>query len=145
MKFWDTSAIVPLLVIEPGTGTAKSILTGDSSVVVWWGTRTECVSALSRQIRDGSLRIEDERQARRVLQQLGDAWSEVQPSELLRGTAERLLAVHALRAADALQLAAALHWCQRQPMNRDLVSFDTRIRDAAYKEGLPNVAGPLRS
>jgi hypothetical protein len=81
------------------------------------------------------LRIEDERQARRVLQQLGDAWSEVQPSELLRGTAERLLAVHALRAADALQLAAALHWCQRQPMNRDLVSFDTRIRDAAYKEG----------
>jgi uncharacterized protein len=135
VKFWDTSAIVPLLVIEPGTGTAKSILTGDSSVVVWWGTRTECVSALSRQIRDGSLRIEDERQARRVLQQLADSWSEVQPSELLRGTAERLLAVHALTAADALQLAAALHWCQRQPINRDLVSFDTRIRDAAYKEG----------
>jgi uncharacterized protein len=135
VKFWDTSAIVPLLVIEPGTGTAKSILTGDSSVVVWWGTRTECVSALSRQIRDGTLRIEEERQARRVLQQLADAWSEVQPSELLRGTAERLLAVHALRAADALQLAAALHWCQRQPMNRDLVSSDTRIRDAAYKEG----------
>jgi predicted nucleic acid-binding protein len=135
VKFWDTSAIVPLLVIEPGTGTAKSILTGDSSVVVWWGTRTECVSALSRQIRDGSLRIEDERQARRVLQQLADSWSEVQPSELLRGTAERLLAVHALTAADALQLAAALHWCQRQPINRDLISFDTRIRDAAYKEG----------
>ena len=135
MKFWDTSAIVPLLVIEPSTGSAKSILTGDSSVVVWWGTRTECVSALNRQIRDGSLRNEDERQARQVLQQLADAWSEVQPSELLRGTAERLLAVHALRAADAFQLAAALHWCQRQPMNRNLVSFDTRLRDAAYKQG----------
>jgi uncharacterized protein len=135
VKFWDTSAIVPLLVIEPGTGTAKSILTGDSSVVVWWGTRTECVSALSRQIRDASLRIEEERQARRVLQQLADAWSEVQPSELLRGTAERLLAMYALRTPDALQLGAALQWCQRQPMNRDLISFDTRIRDAAYKEG----------
>ena len=135
MKFWDTSAIVPLLVIEPGTVNAKSILTGDSSVVVWWGTRTECVSALNRQIRDGSLRNEDERQARQVLRQLADAWSEVQPSELLRGTAERLLAVHALRAADAIQLAAALHWCQRQPMNRDVVSFDTPLRDAAYKEG----------
>jgi hypothetical protein len=70
-----------------------------------------------------------------VLQQLTDAWSEVQPSEILRGTAERLLAVHALRAADAFQLAAALHWCQRQPLNRDLVSFDIRLRDAAYKEG----------
>lgn len=135
MKFWDTSAIVPLLVVEPSTDTAKTILTGDSSVVVWWGTRTECVSALNRQIRDGSLRIKDERQVRQVLQQLTDAWSEVQPSEILRGTAERLLAVHALRAADAFQLAAALHWCQRQPLNRDLVSFDIRLRDAAYKEG----------
>jgi hypothetical protein len=81
------------------------------------------------------LRIEDERQTRQVLQQLASGWSEVQPSESLRGTAERLLAVHALRAADAFQLAAALHWCQRQPMNRHLVSFDTRLRDAAYKEG----------
>ncbi len=135
MRFWDTSAIVPLLVIEPSTGTAKSIITGDSSVVVWWGTRTECVSALNRQVRDGSLRNQDVHHARRVLQQLADAWSEVQPNESLRATAERLLAVHALRAAGAFQLAAALHWCQRQPMNRHLVSFDTRLRDAAYKEG----------
>jgi len=135
VKFWDTSGIVPLLVVEPSTVTAKSILTGDPSIVVWWGTRTECVSALNRQIRDGSLRTEDERQARQVLQQLGEVWSEVQPSELLRGTAERLLAVHALRAADALQLAAALQWCQHQPRNRDLVSFDGRLRDADYKEG----------
>jgi predicted nucleic acid-binding protein len=135
VKFWDTSAIVPLLVIEPITGTAKSIITKDSSVVVWWGTRTECVSALNRQIRDGNLRNEDERQARRVLQQLADVWSEVQPNDLLHATAERLLAVHALRAADAFQLAAALHWCQRQPANRHLISFDTRLRDAAYKEG----------
>ena len=81
------------------------------------------------------MRIEDERQARQVLQQLANAWSEVQPSELLRGTADRLLAVHALRVADALQLAAALHWCQRLPMNSQLISFDGRFRDAAYKEG----------
>jgi len=144
VKFWDTSAIVALLVIEPSSGTAKSILTEDPSVVVWWATRTECVSALNRQIREGTLRLEDERQARQVLQQLAGAWSEVQPSESLRGTAERLLAVHALRAADALQLAATLHWCQRQPVNRHLVSFDTRLRDAAYKEGftvLPSHTG----
>jgi predicted nucleic acid-binding protein len=67
--------------------------------------------------------------------QLALAWTEVQPSELLRTTAERLLAVHGLRAADAFQLAAALHWCQRQTTNKELVSFDTRLRDAAYKEG----------
>jgi uncharacterized protein len=135
VKFWDTSAVVPLFVIEPSTGTVKSILTKDSSIVVWWATRTECVSAVNRQAREGSLQIEDERQARHVLRQLADAWAEVQPSEILRETAERLLAVHLLRAADAFQLAAALHWCQRQPTNRELVSFDMRLRDAAHKEG----------
>jgi hypothetical protein len=135
VKFWDTSAVVPLCVIEPSTGIVKSILTRDPSIVVWWATRTECASALNRQTREGSLRIEDERQARHVLRQLADTWTEVQPSEILRGTAERLLAVHVLRAADAFQLAAALHWCQRQPMNKELVSFDTRLRDVAYKEG----------
>ena len=102
MKFWDTSAIVPLLVNEPSTGTAKSVLTNDTSVVVWWATRTECVSALHRQIRERSLDIEDERRAREVLHHLAGAWSEVQPGETLRSTAERLLAVHALRAADTL-------------------------------------------
>ena len=91
-------------------------------MVVWWATKTECVSALVRQTRDGSLRIEDERQARQVLGQLAEAWIEVQASEVLRGTAERLLAVHALRAADAFQLAAALHWCQRQTTNMEISS-----------------------
>lgn len=81
------------------------------------------------------MRIDGERQSRHVLAQLAGAWIEVQPSEMLRGTAERLLAVHALRAADAFQLAAALHWCQRQPTNKDLVSFDTRLREAGHKEG----------
>jgi predicted nucleic acid-binding protein len=135
VKFWDTSAVVPLCVDEPASVTVKPILTRDTSLVVWWGTRTECISALMRQVRERSLRTEDERHAREVLVQLVGAWTEVLPSDTVRGTAERLLAVHALRAADAFQLAAALHWCQRQPMNRDLVSFDARLRDAAYKEG----------
>jgi predicted nucleic acid-binding protein len=97
-----------------------------------------------RQTRDGSLRIEDERQARQVLGQLADAWIEVQPSEILRGTAERLLAVHALRTADAFQLAAALHWCQRQTTNKELVSFDIRLREAGHKEGFTLLPSEIR-
>jgi predicted nucleic acid-binding protein len=97
-----------------------------------------------RQTRDRSLRIEDERQARQVLGQLADAWIEVQPSEILRGTAERLLAVHALRAADAFQLAAALHWCQRQTTNKELVSFDIRVREAGHKEGFTLFPSEIR-
>lgn len=135
MKFWDTSAIVPLCVDEPGSATVKAILAKDPSIVVWWATRTECVSALMRQVREGGLSATGERQAREVLEILAKTWVEIQPSETLRGTAERLLAVHSLRAADAFQLAAALQWCQRQTAARSLVSFDTRLREAGHKEG----------
>ena len=135
MKFWDTSAIVPLCVNEPGSSTVKAILVKDPSMVVWWATRTECVSAFMRQVREGSLSAADERQAREVLGTLVQAWIEVQLSETVRGTAERLLAIHPLRAADAFQLAAALLWCQGQTVGMFLVSFDIRLREAGHKEG----------
>ncbi len=135
MKFWDTSAIVPLCVNEPSSALVKTVLTQDSSLVVWWATRTECVSALKRQIREGSLTIEGEQQARTVLHSLAQIWIEIQPSRDLRSVAERLLAVHPLRAADALQLAAALQWCQSQTIGQSFISFDMRLREAARKEG----------
>ncbi len=135
MKFWNTSAIVPLCVQEPNSGTVREILVGDPSVVVWWGTRTECISALMRQVREGSLTPTDERAARHVLQTLMQTWTEMQPSEALRSTAERLLTVHTLRTADALQLAAAIQWCQRLTTGQRLVAFDRQLRDASYREG----------
>jgi predicted nucleic acid-binding protein len=135
VKFWDTSAIVSLCVTEPRSATVKAILREDPSIVVWWGTRTECVSALMRQVREGALSTIGERQARQVLETLAKTWSEILPSEALRGTAERSLAVHPLRAADAFQIAAALQWCQRHPRGMAFVSFDTRLREAVYKEG----------
>ena len=135
MRFWDTSAIVPLCVDEPSSALVKALLQEDPLLVVWWATRTECVSAFMRQIRERSLRAVGERQAREVLEILAKTWIEVQPSAMLRRTAERLLAVHPLRAADAMPLAAALQWCRRQPTDQGFVSFDNRLRDAAYKEG----------
>lgn len=83
MKFWDTSAIVPLCVQEPNSGTVREILIEDPSMVVWWGTRTECISALVRQVREGGLTPTDERTARHVLQTLMQTWTEMQPSETL--------------------------------------------------------------
>jgi predicted nucleic acid-binding protein len=70
-----------------------------------------------------------------LLEALASAWIEIQPTGNLRGTAERLLAVHPLRAADAFQLAAALQWCRGQTAGMSIVSFDDRLRDAAHKEG----------
>lgn len=141
MKFWDTSAIVPLCVAEPSTAAVKSIHSKDSSIVVWWATRTECVSAFTRQRRESSLNMQSERQARHLLGLLAATWSGVQPSDMLRATAERLLAAHPPRAADALQLAAALFWCQRQTAHRELVTFDIRLREAGRREGFRAIPG----
>jgi predicted nucleic acid-binding protein len=107
----------------------------DSSLVVWWATRTECISALARRRREGRLRAADEAQARRLLAALAATWSEVSPSERLRQRAERLLAVHAVRAADAFQLAAALLWARGETAGHAFVSFDDRLREAAGREG----------
>lgn len=135
MKFWDTSAVAALCVAEPTSATARAAAFADPAMIVWWGTRTECVSALARRVREGGMSGTGERQARDVLRQLVQVWAEVQPSESLRDTAERLLAVHPLRAADAFQLAAALQWCQGAAAGHAVVSFDARLRGAAYREG----------
>ncbi len=136
VRFWDTSAVVPLLVNEPGTAVVRPLCATDPAVVVWWGTRIECVSALARQRRDGTIRSSVERDARRVLAALGREWSEVAPTETLRKRAERLLGLHPLRSADALQLAAALIWSRDEQAAHDFVSLDERLRDAAALHGL---------
>ena len=141
MKFWDASAVVPLYVLEPSSEVIKAILVEDPSMVVWWSTRTECVSALMRQVREGNLTPADERAARHVLHALSQAWTEIQPGEALHGTAERILAVHSLRTADALQLAAANTWCQGPAAGRCVVSLDRRLSHAAYREGFTVLPG----
>ena len=135
MKFWDSSAIVPLCVKEPSSDAVRSLLAEDRSLVIWWATRVECVSTFMRQVKAGALSAVGERQARQVLVTLARSWIEIQPTETLRGTAERLLAVHPLRAADAFQLASALEWRRRQTAETPFISFDGRLREAAYKEG----------
>jgi len=141
VKFWDSSAVASLCVREPGWAAVRAALSADPAVVVWWATRTECVSALVRRAREGHLTPAGERQAREVLASLAAAWTEVLPGESLRGTAERLLAVHSLRAADALQLAAALVWCQDHPAGQALVTFDTRLGTAGAREGFTILPG----
>lgn len=135
MKFWDASAVVPLCAEEPGSASVRAMLDEDTSVVVWWGTRTECFSALMRRKREDGLTHREERAARYVLHSLAQAWTEMQPSEAVRGVADRLLAVHSLRAADALQLAAAMVWCRQVPAGQALVTFDSRLREASLREG----------
>jgi hypothetical protein len=135
VRFWGTSAVVPLCVSEPATREVRRLAGTDPSLVVWWGTRVECASALARLRRDGRLAPAVERRARRVLSALAGEWSEVLPTEVPRERAERLLGVHSLTAADALQLAAALVWSRGETREHQVVSFDQRLRAAAEREG----------
>ena len=135
MRFWDTSAIVPLLVSEARTASARRLAGEDPGIIVWWATRTECVAALARRRREGALTSSGERLARSVLALLAAEWSEVLPGDGVRERAERLLSTHALRTADAFQLAAALLWSRGGTYGLEFVSLDLRLREAALREG----------
>lgn len=135
MKFWDASAIVPLLVAEAATRSVQAVARRDSDMLAWWGSRVECASALARLERESLLGRKDALRAFDRLKQLADGWHEIEPSEIVRENAIRLLRVHALRAADALQLAAAFVAAEGRPPSLHLVTLDARLADAARKEG----------
>jgi predicted nucleic acid-binding protein len=65
---------------------------------------------------------------------LSAGWNEVDPSDEIRETAARFLRVHALHAADALQLAAAFAAAERRPALLEK-TLDERLANAAHKEG----------
>jgi len=106
-----------------------------SRQVVWWGTVIEAVSSLNRLAREGTLNPEQSRHAFARLEYLRNRWNEVQPTDDVRDRAERLLRIHKLRAADALQLAAALVWCVDRPQGRTLIGADGSLSAAAGAEG----------
>lgn len=134
MRFWDASALAGFCVDEPRSARLLELLQADSDLVVWWGTRTECMSALSRLVRNG-LDPQSQTRIRSKLAFLQVAWREVAPEETLRAMADRLLFMHPLRAADAFQLAAALQWCGNAPSGGGFVTLDRRLAEAARKEG----------
>lgn len=133
MKFWDASALVPLCVSEARSDKVRALLREDPRLVVWWGSAVECWSAFARARREGRIDGEAELQARMELEALREAWDEIQPVEGVRAAAGRLLRVHPLRAADALQLAAAVVWSGGRPAG--FVCLDERLREAARAEG----------
>ncbi len=135
MRFWDSSAIIPLLVQEETSEQMRRLVLEDEDMLVWWGTPVECTAAISRRERDGDLDPQTTSIALERLRMLTPGWSEIQPSERLRTLAQRSLRVHTLRAADSLQLAAALIGAGDDPGSLDMVCLDQRLALAAQREG----------
>jgi uncharacterized protein len=126
---------VPLLITEASTRRLQAHARQDRDMLVWWGSKVECVSALARLERDATLDPQAAVRAFGRLEQLAAGWHEVDPSDIVRETAARLLRVHPLRAADALQLAAAFVAAEHRPPALEMLTLDERLAGAARKEG----------
>jgi predicted nucleic acid-binding protein len=142
VKFWDASAIMPLLMAEPTTEALQAVAEKDPVMLVWWASEVECASAVARLEREGDLDGSAATQAFNRLKQLADSWHEVEPTDSIREAAVRFLRVHPLRSADALQLAAAFVAAEGRPSSQEIVTLDDRLASAARKEGFAMVAVP---
>lgn len=132
--FWDTSALVPLCVRQSTTPRALALYKS-CEAVVWWTTPVEIASALARLVRMKQLNSSDWAKAGQLATVIADAWSVIQPSEAVRAKAMQLVDRYDLRAADALQLAAALVWCEDLPRGRTFLTVDQKLREAALLRG----------
>ena len=141
MRFWDTSALVPLFIADPATARARRWLADDPDVTVWTLSRVELLSALARRRRAQPTAADRLREARRAALAAWERWSEVTAVELVRRHAERLVETHPLRAADALQIGAALVVAGADPPTLEFVTLDDQQAQAAEREGL-HVLGP---
>jgi uncharacterized protein len=135
VRFWDSSAIVPLLTRERSTAALNQLAAADAEIAVWWATPVECESALARKARSGQPKPADVTRASERLGELSSSWAEVPPGDRLRELSMRLVRVHELSAADALQLAAAIVASEDRPETLELVTLDDRLALAASREG----------
>jgi uncharacterized protein len=142
VRFWDSSAIVPLLTAESASRHMSDLFQRDRSLTAWWGTVVECEAAICRLRRSSPEAATAVLDARLLLEDLSVAWVEVEPSEDVRRLARRSLGRHPLRAADAFQLAAALFASRDRPADLPFVCLDDRLAAAARLEGFPVIGAP---
>jgi hypothetical protein len=136
VRYWDTSALVPLVVRESASDLVRRWLDQDAGVVTWAWTRVEFAGAIERRVRDGAISRDQRRDHLARLETLARNWDEVMDLVAVRSKALGLLARHDLRAADAAHLAAALIAAQEDPSTLPFVCFDDRLAEAAEREGL---------
>lgn len=135
MRFWDSSALLPLFIDEPTRDRLIALLDSDDEVLSWWGTPLEIASALARREREALLTADQVSETLAALNTLAAGWHEIVPTDAVRRTAERLLRTHPLRAADSLQLSAAIIAANHDPTSLEIVCLDNRLTLAARREG----------
>jgi len=120
---------------QPASTAADGWLGDDPDLVLWTLTPVEIASAVWRLVREGRLSEADALAADLRSQELAASAHTVVDVEQVSTLARRLLRVHPLRAADALQLGAALVWATGRPSGHTLHTLDDRLATAARREG----------
>lgn len=136
MRYWDASALVPLITTEPRSESARRWLAEDRHIVTWAWSRAEIVSAVERSAREGAMSRRQRRAVLDRLDTLAAGWDEVTEVLAVRARALALLARHPLRAADAGQLGSALVVQEQIAAPLAFVCLDRRLADAAELESL---------
>jgi hypothetical protein len=139
VRYWDASALVPLCVDESETAALRGLAGG--RIVTWSVSAVEIAAAVERRTREGSLTDAERTAARSALAELAAAWTEIAALGPVRERAMRLVATHPLRAADAMQLGAALVAVSDRPAGHEFVCTERRLRDAAAREGFRVLPG----
>jgi predicted nucleic acid-binding protein len=142
VRFWDASALVPLFIKEAKSPEVEILRAADPGITTWMMTRIEVVSAVARRKRERPELAELWQRAIREVTEVASRWTEIADGEATRRHAERIIMDHPLRAADALQLGAALVAADGDPGSLELITLDRRLAEAARREGFPVLGVP---
>ena len=135
MTFWDSSAVLPLVVEEARSTACRALRRAHPSIAVWALTRVEVASGIHRVAREGLIEQREVVSALARLNAMAHRWAEIGAVVQVRDRAERALRVHPLTASDALQLGAALLLVGERTKGRAFITADDRLATAALAEG----------
>jgi hypothetical protein len=111
------------------------VLYAGYGIAVWWTTPVEIMSGLTRLERMNEISRDQFLAGKQRGQSLAKIWDTVGPSTTVLSRANLLLELYPLRAADALQLAAAIEYFEYSPTGNVFITADQRLADAARGSG----------
>lgn len=135
VAFWDTSALIPVFFKEDSSKILSNLFVERVENVIWDLTPIEIFSALCRRQRQKEISTEEFDRAWRAWQLIESKVYQVRSYESVKDRAVRILRIHPLKAADAMQLAAALVSTKEISQGHYFFTLDRSLCEAANKEG----------
>lgn len=134
MRFWDSSALVPLVLIETRSADMERLLLQDGDIVSADIAPIEVTSALWRRKHRNELTVAEIHDAERLFANISRSWRPIGQSDEVVDRSLHLLSRHHLRTLDAIQLATALVFAGND-RSLPIVTLDHRLSAAARAEG----------